>query len=193
MQPPTGAHEAFGLVWDTAQNHYPLRFRIRDLVQGDLHGQYGRLYSVPALPGNGCRGGGSHRLCPYRRAFYLPPLPGSRSSCALCSSSPECSAGVQLWFIFAAIVMLGGAGRSFGLDHYVLPFLGRKWRSIVAGTALPSVRAANRLTRRKSVNTTVRSDYMPQSWSRTPASGCVFFYSQFSISRRYPGNPPDGG
>jgi NADH dehydrogenase len=31
-----------------------------------------------------------------------------------------------LWYIFAAIVMLGGAGRGFGLDHYVMPWL-RKW------------------------------------------------------------------
>ena len=35
----------------------------------------------------------------------------------------------QLWFIFAAFLMLGGMGRSFGLDHYVLPYLGKKWRS----------------------------------------------------------------
>ncbi len=32
-----------------------------------------------------------------------------------------------LWYIFAAIVMLGGAGRGFGLDHYVMPFLHKWW------------------------------------------------------------------
>ncbi|MFW5728855.1 MAG: NAD(P)/FAD-dependent oxidoreductase, partial [Spirochaetota bacterium] len=32
-----------------------------------------------------------------------------------------------LWYIFSAIVMLGGAGRGFGLDHYVMPALHRWW------------------------------------------------------------------
>ena len=33
-----------------------------------------------------------------------------------------------LWYIFAAIVMLGGAGRGFGLDHYVMPWLKKWWQ-----------------------------------------------------------------
>lgn len=33
----------------------------------------------------------------------------------------------QLWRIFAALLMLGGAGRSLGLDHWVMPALKRKW------------------------------------------------------------------
>jgi len=32
-----------------------------------------------------------------------------------------------LWYIAAAIVMLGGAGRGFGLDHYIMPALHRWW------------------------------------------------------------------
>lgn len=32
-----------------------------------------------------------------------------------------------LWYIFAAFVMLGGAGRGFGLDHYAIPWLRRWW------------------------------------------------------------------
>ena len=32
-----------------------------------------------------------------------------------------------LWYIMASIVMLGGAGRGFGLDHYVMPWLHRWW------------------------------------------------------------------
>ena len=32
-----------------------------------------------------------------------------------------------LWYIFAAIVMLGGAGRGFGLDHWVMPGLKKWW------------------------------------------------------------------
>lgn len=33
-----------------------------------------------------------------------------------------------LWYIFASIVMLGGAGRGFGLDHWVMPWLKRWWQ-----------------------------------------------------------------
>jgi NADH dehydrogenase len=32
-----------------------------------------------------------------------------------------------LWYIFAALVMLGGAGRGLGLDHWVMPALHRWW------------------------------------------------------------------
>lgn len=32
-----------------------------------------------------------------------------------------------LWYIAAAVVMLGGAGRAFGLDHWVMPWLQRQW------------------------------------------------------------------
>ncbi len=33
----------------------------------------------------------------------------------------------QLWFVFAAILMLGGAGRSFGMDYWSVPFFKRWW------------------------------------------------------------------
>jgi NADH dehydrogenase len=33
----------------------------------------------------------------------------------------------QLWFVFAAIVMMGGAGRAFGLDCWSVPFFKRWW------------------------------------------------------------------
>lgn len=32
-----------------------------------------------------------------------------------------------LWYIFAAIALMGGAGRSFGLDYYVIPWLKNWW------------------------------------------------------------------
>ncbi|RCX11165.1 NADH dehydrogenase [Anaerobacterium chartisolvens] len=32
------------------------------------------------------------------------------------------------WYIPAALSMLGGAGRAFGLDHYLMPYLMRQWR-----------------------------------------------------------------
>jgi NADH dehydrogenase len=34
------------------------------------------------------------------------------------------------WLGFAAIATMGGAGRAFGMDHYVLPWLNRVWESI---------------------------------------------------------------
>jgi len=33
----------------------------------------------------------------------------------------------QLWFFFAGILMLGGAGRAFGCDYWVVPFVKRWW------------------------------------------------------------------
>jgi NADH dehydrogenase len=33
----------------------------------------------------------------------------------------------QLWFIFAAIAMMGGAGRAFGLDYWSVPFFKHWW------------------------------------------------------------------
>jgi NADH:ubiquinone reductase (H+-translocating) len=33
----------------------------------------------------------------------------------------------QLWFLFAGILMMGGAGRAFGLDYWSVPFFKRWW------------------------------------------------------------------
>ncbi|HPE88610.1 MAG TPA: NAD(P)/FAD-dependent oxidoreductase [Spirochaetales bacterium] len=33
----------------------------------------------------------------------------------------------QLWFVFAAILMMGGAGRSFGMDYWSVPFFKKWW------------------------------------------------------------------
>jgi len=33
----------------------------------------------------------------------------------------------QLWFLFAGILMLGGAGRAFGFDYWIVPFVKRWW------------------------------------------------------------------
>ncbi len=32
-----------------------------------------------------------------------------------------------LWYIFAALVMMGGAGRGFGLDHWIIPWIKDWW------------------------------------------------------------------
>lgn len=44
-----------------------------------------------------------------------------------------CTTGLYLttfWMIFAGIAVLIGAGRSFGLDYYVLPWLKKRWKKI---------------------------------------------------------------
>ncbi len=33
----------------------------------------------------------------------------------------------QLWFVFAGILMMGGAGRAFGLDYWSVPLFKRWW------------------------------------------------------------------
>jgi len=33
----------------------------------------------------------------------------------------------QLWFVFAAILMMGGAGRAFGMDYWSVPFFKKWW------------------------------------------------------------------
>ncbi|MCX7711925.1 MAG: FAD-dependent oxidoreductase [Clostridia bacterium] len=40
------------------------------------------------------------------------------------------------WFIPAAICMLAGAGKAFGVDHYLMPYLMRQWRYIVRNRRL---------------------------------------------------------
>ncbi len=36
----------------------------------------------------------------------------------------------QVWFIFAAFLMLGGAGRAFGFDCWVVPFFKKRWNGV---------------------------------------------------------------
>ena len=37
----------------------------------------------------------------------------------------------DLWFLVTSIAMLGGAGRTFGVDHYLMPYLSKQWRYFV--------------------------------------------------------------
>ncbi|MDD2494285.1 MAG: FAD-dependent oxidoreductase [Tissierellia bacterium] len=44
-----------------------------------------------------------------------------------------CTTGLYLntfWMIFASIALLIGAGRTFGFDYYVMPYLKKKWKQI---------------------------------------------------------------
>lgn len=42
-----------------------------------------------------------------------------------------------LWYIFAAIALMGGSGRSFGLDYYILPVISKWWNSLIRGKQTP--------------------------------------------------------
>lgn len=37
----------------------------------------------------------------------------------------------DLWYLVVSIAMLGGAGRTFGIDHYLMPYLSKQWRYFV--------------------------------------------------------------
>ena len=37
----------------------------------------------------------------------------------------------DLWFFMSSFPMLGGAGRAFGIDHYLMPYLARQWRYFI--------------------------------------------------------------
>jgi len=37
----------------------------------------------------------------------------------------------DMWFMVVSIVMLAGAGRSFGLDYYVIPYLSKVAKSLL--------------------------------------------------------------
>ena len=37
----------------------------------------------------------------------------------------------DLWFLMSSVAMLGGSGRAFGVDHYLIPYLMRQWRYFV--------------------------------------------------------------
>jgi NADH dehydrogenase len=44
-----------------------------------------------------------------------------------------CTTGLYLntfWMIFAAIAILIGGGRAFGLDYYFMPYLKKQWKRI---------------------------------------------------------------
>lgn len=58
--------------------------------------------------------------------FTFPAALASLGLCLMFTISAMSGPEI-LWYAAAAIVMLGGAGRGFGLDHYVMPWLKDKW------------------------------------------------------------------
>ncbi len=123
------AGDAFGLVWDTAKTIIPydsgfvtwFRQTFMDAVASHIPFQLfqSMVVATEVLIGLALIGG----------LFTFPAAGVSIIMCFVFIFSGMFSWS-QLWFIFAAVVMLGGAGRAFGLDHYVLPFVDRQWRSL---------------------------------------------------------------
>lgn len=42
----------------------------------------------------------------------------------------------DLWYLVVSIAMLGGVGRTFGVDHYLLPYLSKQWRYFVRNRSI---------------------------------------------------------
>jgi len=61
----------------------------------------------------------------------LMTVPAAAASIALCVvfTLSGMFSWSQLWFVVLAIVLLGGAGKSFGSDHYFVPWVKRLWSS----------------------------------------------------------------
>ncbi len=122
-------HNAFGLVWDTTKTIIPhdsafvtwFRQTFMDSIASHIPFQIFQtmVVSTEVLIGLALIGG----------LFTFPAAGVSIIMCFVFIFSGMFSWN-QLWFIFAAVVMLSGAGRSFGLDHYVMPFIDRQWRSL---------------------------------------------------------------
>lgn len=53
------------------------------------------------------------------------------------------------WMLFAGIATAAGAGRAFGLDHWVLPYLGRVWDGTKKNGRLTLIFGSNRLPKIK--------------------------------------------
>lgn len=53
------------------------------------------------------------------------------------------------WMLFAGIAVAAGAGRAFGLDHWVLPYLGRVWDASKKNGRLTLIFGRNRLPKIK--------------------------------------------
>ena len=42
-----------------------------------------------------------------------------------------------LWYMFGAVALMGGAGRAFGLDYYIMPWIGKTCKRILFGKRTP--------------------------------------------------------
>ena len=122
----TAVSSAAGPLWDTANSIFAIdgavatwfRQTFMDGMMAHLPYQFFQvmIVSVEMLIGLALIGG----------LFTFPAAGVSIIMCLVFILSGMFT-WAQLWFIFAAIVMLGGAGRNCGLDYWVMPWLKKWW------------------------------------------------------------------
>ncbi len=121
-----GATQAFGKVWDLTQAIIPydsgfvtwFRQTFMDGIFAFLPFQAFQLMIVAMEIGIG--------LALFGGLFTWVAAVASIGMCFIFTFSGM-FAWDQLWFVFAGILMMGGAGRAFGFDVWVVPFLKRWW------------------------------------------------------------------
>jgi len=122
------AGQTFGKLWDTANNIIPydsafvtwFRETFMDSLMAYIHFPIFQLMIVVMELGIG--------LALIGGMFTWLAAAASIVMCAVFTFSGMFSWN-QAWFVFAAFLMLGGAGRSLGLDHWVMPAVKRWWNS----------------------------------------------------------------
>ena len=122
----TAAAHTWGPVWDTANSIFSFngvvstwfRQTFMDGMMAHLPFQFFQvmIVSVEMLIGLALIGG----------LFTFPAAGVSIIMCLVFILSGMFT-WAQLWFIFAAVIMLGGAGRNCGLDYWVMPWLKKWW------------------------------------------------------------------
>ncbi|MBI9105387.1 MAG: FAD-dependent oxidoreductase [Spirochaetales bacterium] len=116
----------FGKLWDTANNIIPydsafvtwFRETFMDSLMAYIHFPVFQLMIVVMELGIG--------LALIGGLFTWVAAAASIVMCAVFTFSGMFSWN-QAWFVFAAFLMLGGAGRSLGLDHWVMPAIKKWW------------------------------------------------------------------
>lgn len=122
------AQEVFGPLWDTSQAIIPYNsgfvtwFRevFMDSMAAYLPFQFFQVMIIVVEVAIG--------LALLAGLFTFPAAAVSIIMCLVFIFSGMFSWG-QLWFIFAAFVLLGGGGRALGLDHWAMPWIKKWWNS----------------------------------------------------------------
>lgn len=126
VQAAESVGRVFGKVWDTANNIIPydsgfvtwFRETFMDGIAAYIHYPVFQMMIVLVELGIG--------LALIGGCFTFLAAGVSIIMCFVFTFSGMFSWD-QAWFIFAAFLLLGGAGRAFGLDHWVMPAIKKWW------------------------------------------------------------------
>ena len=147
-------HYLFGLagfnaVWTYLQHEFfdmkdgrtfigqHLSWKIQAIWAVPLRVYLGLVWLLEGIARIGMAGAGAPFLMAFEWGIGLALIGGLftwlAAGASLILSIVYLSCGVfsvdQLWRIFSSMLFLGGAGRSLGLDHWLMPALTRKWKS----------------------------------------------------------------